>query len=129
MVVYLTFFLDRRQVSIDFRERVNFKPMVRFVKKFEVYGILRTSSRIELFKEILGNILLFVPLAAALYFLWPRRLTNIACALLIFGFTLAIETAQYVFNIGVFDVDDIVLNLIGGLLGLALFNVLNKKIN
>lgn len=70
-------------------------------------------------KNVLGNILLFVPYGLFLSYMlrckkvyWPIVLTLIA--------STTIELVQY--NIGrVFDIDDIILNVFGGIIGYLLF--------
>lgn len=82
----------------------------------------------ELLAEILLNVLLFVPLGALLPFLFPRKLGEgspiragivvgaVACAC-----SLAIELAQWRFNLGLFEFDDVLNNTLGALLGFALY--------
>ena len=53
-----------------------------------------------------------------------RRLHN--AVLLAFGLSLCIETVQLVFKVGSFDVDDLLLNTIGGILGFGLYKLVQK---
>lgn len=76
------------------------------------------------FKNIVGNVLLFVPYGffAALYL----KLKKPYLAIFInFIASLAIESTQFMIG-RVFDVDDILLNVIGGILGYALYRLLVK---
>ena len=41
----------------------------------------------------------------------------------IFGVTVAIEVIQHVLKVGTFDVDDILLNTIGGFIGYLFFKI------
>lgn len=68
------------------------------------------------FQNIVGNIAAFVPLGFFFSLLCckKRLLGTMLCSLLVI---LGIETAQLLFQIGIFDVDDILLNGIGALLG------------
>ena len=63
--------------------------------------------------EILNNIWLFVPLGAILYKLFPKIGIVVVPVLI----SAAIETSQYVFGIGLCELDDIVSNGLGGLIG------------
>lgn len=69
------------------------------------------------FWNVAGNIAWFLPLG----FLLPweiqrlRRLRNLV--LFAFLFSLAAETLQYVFAVGIFDIDDVILNTLGAVLG------------
>ena len=40
-----------------------------------------------------------------------------------FLFSLIIESCQYIFKVGVFDVDDLLLNTIGGLIGYIIYKI------
>jgi len=77
----------------------------------------------------LGNIFLFFPLGFLLRGLF-RRGTWISVALCA-GFSLLMEVLQWVFAIGRSDIDDLLLNTLGGTLGVAvvlLLGALRKKI-
>lgn len=78
------------------------------------------------YKNILGNVLLFLPFGFFVgYFI---KVKNVSVMLLLtFIVSLSIETIQL--SIGrVFDVDDVILNVLGGLIGFILYKVLNKVI-
>lgn len=69
--------------------------------------------------NILGNIVIFVPLGV--YFtLFNRRKT----VLWIFLFSVIVEIIQYVFKIGIGDIDDVILNVLGGVIGIGLYQIL-----
>lgn len=76
------------------------------------------------FKNIIANILVFIPLG---FFVSNKNSKNVFKALIIcLGVILSIELIQLFFKIGFFDVDDIILNFIGALLGI-LINLLVQK--
>ena len=64
-------------------------------------------------EQIINNIWLFVPFGAILYRLWPKGYVVLIPSLL----SLAIEVMQLVLRTGVFELDDIVSNSLGGLIG------------
>lgn len=76
--------------------------------------------------NLFGNVVAFIPLG----FLLPivlgaeRKLTATVIYSLIL--LLAAETAQLVFRVGVFDVDDIILNMLGVFVGYMLYKALLK---
>ena len=78
------------------------------------------------YKNILGNVLLFLPFGFFVgYFIKVKKVS--VMLLLTFIVSLSIETIQL--SIGrVFDVDDVILNVLGGLIGFILYKVLNKAI-
>ena len=78
------------------------------------------------YKNILGNVLLFLPFGFFVgYFIKVKKVS--VMLLLTFIVSLSIETIQL--SIGrVFDGDDVILNVLGGLIGFILYKVLNKVI-
>ena len=78
------------------------------------------------YKNILGNVLLLLPFGFFVgYFIKVKKVS--VMLLLTFIVSLSIETIQL--SIGrVFDVDDVILNVLGGLIGFILYKVLNKAI-
>lgn len=63
-----------------------------------------------------GNILLLVPIGYLAAILFPKT-PKIKQYLLGLGFCLLIETIQSIWQIGIFDIDDVILNFLGVLLG------------
>ena len=65
-----------------------------------------------------GNILWFVPFG----FLMKRIANMTATRIILLGFllSLCIETTQFIFGTGVFEIDDLLLNTFGALLGAVL---------
>ena len=87
--------------------------------------ILRYDIGSRLFlKNVMGNILLFVPygLFVGIYLDLDRF---IPAFMLISLASLAIETTQLVIG-RVFDVDDILLNIVGGLIGFYIYRMLDR---
>jgi glycopeptide antibiotics resistance protein len=70
---------------------------------------------------LLGNIVLFFPLGFLLPSIWPkvRRFTLVFC--ISFIVSLLIELSQFLFTHRVANVDDVILNTLGGLIGLLVF--------
>lgn len=75
------------------------------------------------FSNVFGNIALFIPMG--IYLPLIRRNKKIPVnILLIFAMSLSVEVIQYIFGIGISDIDDIILNCAGGFIGIALFRLL-----
>ncbi|MNN08750.1 VanZ like family protein [compost metagenome] len=75
--------------------------------------------------NIWGNVLMFIP--AGIYVILNNTKKTIGRnLLLIFIISLLIEIVQYIFTLGATDIDDIILNVVGGLIGLVLFKALHK---
>ena len=87
--------------------------------------ILRYEAGSQLFfKNIIGNVVMFIPYGIyTSYYLKLKK--PYVIIILAFLLSLLIETVQY--RIGrVFDIDDILLNVIGGLIGYYLYRGFHK---
>jgi glycopeptide antibiotics resistance protein len=82
-----------------------------------------------LIRNIAGNILLFIPLGLFIPFFF-QKISSVG-KVLIFSFFLSffIESVQYLFALGIFDVDDIIFNIIGAILGFHLFRFTRNHFN
>ncbi|MNP09690.1 VanZ like family protein [compost metagenome] len=75
--------------------------------------------------NIWGNILMFIP--AGIYVTLHNAKKTISHNLLfIVIISLFIEIVQFIFTLGATDIDDIILNMFGGLIGIVIFKALNK---
>lgn len=78
--------------------------------------------------NVAGNVALFLPLGYLLLLLWAnqphpvRRVATAAVAL-----SAAIETAQYIFALGYTDIDDVLYNTLGAVLGAWLAQAIPMK--
>ncbi len=126
IVFYITFLARRRNGDINYRDLADFK----IFNKFKVFGhweSLAEAEKVSYAQDIFGNVLLFLPFVPALYFLTKKyySLKNALCWIV--GTSAAIEINQYLFNRGVFDLDDIVLNTLGGLLGFWCYAMVRNR--
>lgn len=80
------------------------------------------------FKNVIGNMIMFVPFGFFVsYFLKLDKISTISVLTLLTSIT--IEETQLLIG-RVFDVDDLILNLIGGIIGFVLYNIIhNLRIN
>ena len=100
----------------------NFIPF-RFLA--ETYDEVFVKRNLNYFLVIfLGNIVMFMPLGFFVPLLW--KISNRFVILLGFSFSLLIETSQLFLNRQT-DVDDLMLNTVGVILGLLLYKLLNRK--
>ncbi len=103
-----------KEVILEGLESANFVPF----KTIRMY--IRYYGRLNSFENLFGNILVFVPFG----YLLPRasaKLKNASAAFLaVFAVVAAIEVFQLFSAFGAFDVDDFILNCIGGMAGYAM---------
>lgn len=100
---------------------VHFDPEYNFIPfKTIIPYLIGYPNWIVARNNLLGNIVTFMPLGFLAPFLYARFTWKHALAA---GFvlSLAIEILQIVLHAGTFDVDDILLNMLGTLLGYSVF--------
>lgn len=104
-------FQDNNNISSN--NLIPFKEMFRY----------NIGSRL-FFKNVLGNIIMFLPYGFfTSYFLKEKKLLPILILTTITSLT--IETTQLMIG-RVFDIDDILLNIVGGVLGYYLYSLMLK---
>lgn len=77
-------------------------------------------------QNTIGNILIFIPLGFFFILLFRKCGTILKVAMAGFTVTAAIEVTQFFLQIGQFDVDDILLNTMGTIVGAIIFKASNK---
>lgn len=107
----------------------NQRTLVRSINLIPFHSIMEYTSgkTISLkefaFSNVVGNILIFVPLGLYLPLLKKdKRLKN--NLLIIFIVSLFVEVIQGILGIGASDIDDIILNCLGGLVGILGYKLL-----
>lgn len=94
---------------------VPFLEIKRFWLNREVIG------NFAVFINLAGNVLAFVPFGFFLPMLNRHTRGLFRMGLFTFEFSLLVETIQLVSKVGSFDVDDLILNTLGGILGYLIF--------
>lgn len=109
-------------LSLNFKNwnsgNINLIPLTNTIADLKTIFIDKNYTNLNL---LLGNIFLLVPLL----YLYPRNIKNnnffkttLACFLTSF----LLETFQFIFGVGQFDIDDIILNTMGPVIFYPLFN-------
>ena len=115
LLVYFLFFSEHygRNIVSD-QYRYNLTPFKEVKRYIEYRNQIGSEGFIV---NIFGNILAFAPFGLVLPIISPenRKLLNIV--LLSFEFSLTVELLQLIFKVGIFDVDDLIMNTLGGLIG------------
>lgn len=124
-LIFLLYFLifsdwyGRTGVSSEYRYNlVLFKEINRFIEYREELGAF------AVFTNLFGNILIFLPFGFFISMASKSRgffMTLFAS----FGLSLCVEVFQLITRVGCFDVDDLLLNTIGGVAGYILFSMCN----
>ena len=77
--------------------------------------------------NLVGNVVMFVPLGLLPPAVWRSMRRFWLCLVSSIGVILVVELTQLVTRLGAFDVDDIILNLLGAVLGYALWWLFCRK--
>lgn len=98
---------------------VLFQEIRRFWEYRDTVGTFASMS------NLLGNVLIFVPFG----FFFPmgsKRRSFFRTVRLSFGISLAIELFQLISKVGCFDVDDLLLNTLGGIAGYVFYVICTR---
>ncbi len=119
---YIVFFAPRRRL-IHYNYEIYFFPLKNTINtyltlpndKYEIYNF---------YINLFGNVLLFIPLSFILITVF--KVEKLKYVILI-GILLSvfIEFMQYAFQIGLADIDDVILNSMGTIVGYSLFKLFN----
>jgi len=125
-LMYFLFFSDlfgRTVVYEDYRYNLEpFKEIRRFCTT------VKEKDYIMFLINIVGNVALFIPFGYLFSTLNEKRfrkrvLSFIFACFWTVVFCLAVETCQLVSKVGVFDIDDIILNVSGSVIGITAYLV------
>ena len=97
---------------------VLFREIKRFWNYRRQLGIFATAT------HLLGNVLIFLPFGFFMAMASKYR-SFLSTLVYSFALSLTVEISQLFMKVGCFDVDDLLLNTIGGMLGFITFAVCN----
>lgn len=99
---------------------VPFKTITTYIKNYNHYNFKTW------FDNLFGNILLMIPLGFILPYFF-KKLKNTTKIILTIVFIISIlEITQFGLHLGSFDIDDIILNTLGGITGIFIFRIIKK---
>ena len=122
VLCYFLFIADR--MGRTFSERVyhyNLMPL-KEIGRFWTYR--QTLGVWSVLMNLIGNVVAFIPFGLFLPRLFPACRRFILTVVLAFEFSLCVEILQLVWKVGSFDVDDLLLNTLGGILGFLVYRIL-----
>jgi len=86
-----------------------------------IFGyIFGKADFIYIFSNIVGNIIIFIPLGCIVYYYFYRKIKVSICIFISILFVILIEYLQKKYIVGSFDIDDILLNSLGVYLGIKI---------
>ena len=97
---------------------VLFREIKRFWNYRRQLGIFATAT------NLLGNVLIFLPFGFFMAMASKYR-SFLSTLVYSFALSLTVEISQLFMKVGCFDVDDLLLNTIGGMIGFLAFSICN----
>jgi len=122
-LIYFLFFSDLLGRKIIYDEyRYNIKPF-REIERYFNYA--KDGGWLPFLVNVVGNIIMFAPFGYLFTALMEKKQTTVITGfidtfLITLVLCLLVELCQLLSKVGVFDVDDIILNVFGSLLGFVL---------
>ncbi len=99
---------------------IPFSTISNFLSKDRIRHVFTVTN-------LLGNIVLFIPLG--MYFmLFSKDKKTKKSVLWICLISTTVELIQYAFKLGVGDIDDVILNTLGGYLGIVIYQILLSRL-
>ncbi len=124
-LVYFLFFSEQMGRVPGDSYRYSLVPL-KEISRYLVYR--REIGTFHVMLNLLGNILCFVPFGFVLPVISRQQRKFWRIAFLSFLSSLLVELIQLVSKVGSCDVDDIILNTLGGMIGYLLFWIFHRLI-
>lgn len=124
ILIYFLFFAEGFRETSEGIYRYSFRPfheIMRYIKYWRTIGLARV------FINLAGNVIAFMPFGFFLPHLSKRKLSFWTVTLFSLEFSFAVEVLQLFLKVGCCDVDDLMLNTLGGMLGYACFVIGNGQ--
>lgn len=97
---------------------VPFQEIKRFIVYWKTIGVYYSLINLA------GNVVAFMPFGALIRWVVNQKTHWYQAVGYTFAFSLCVELLQLVARVGVFDVDDLILNTLGGLFGFWIYYIL-----
>lgn len=94
---------------------------INIVPLIETFKLADAKSLVDFIYNLYGNIMWFVPMGFFIPALSKKHLKFFDVVVIGALISISIETMQFVLNTGVTDIDDVIFNTIGAMVGYLLF--------
>lgn len=122
LMIYFLFFAESMGRTLTEQEyHYNLHPFREIHRYLAYYRIIGISA---VFMNLAGNILAFLPFGLFFPFLSCKSRSLWKVTLISFEVSLLVELIQLVARVGCCDVDDMILNTLGGMLGYLCFKII-----
>lgn len=123
-LTYFLFFAESTGRTFESRSYHYNLELFKEIRRFIVYRHTLGTRAVVL--NLLGNIVAFLPFGFFLPVMYPKCRSFLYTVFFSFEFSLLVETIQLVSKVGSFDVDDLLLNTVGGAIGCLIFFWMNR---
>lgn len=121
LLAYLLFFSSAYGRTMEMGYRYNLEPFLEIKRAIEHVDMVGYRYVIT---NIAGNIVAFMPFGFLLPLITEHKMHTGKVLVFSFLLTLCAESLQLVSRTGAFDVDDLILNTLGGVLGYWCYKIL-----
>lgn len=132
LIIYILFVFNYRVIvsaynTIDtrklfFKGKSNFIPFAT-VFQYGVGVFYNTVKTLHVVRNTIGNLLLFIPMGLFLPCIFKKYDKTNYFIITILIIRILFEIMQVLFRVGVFDVDDILLSLLGAMIGYKVYHL------
>lgn len=91
------------------------------------YSFIAARSSSERYRSVIANILLFIPIGLTLPFLFRLRRPILTTILFSLVLSTSIELIQFLFGLGLCEVDDVIFNTLGAAFGTVSYILTHYK--
>lgn len=124
LLIYFLFFAE--SYGRGYEERSYSYNLVPFLEMKRFWTYRKQLGFLAVFTNLAGNVIGFVPFGAILPILYRNARNMFKITFLAFECSLLVECTQLIFRVGSFDVDDLILNTLGGFLGYLIYLICDK---
>lgn len=118
VLVYFLFFAENMGRGTVRDYSLNLVPLHE-IRRFIVNR--HTLGNYAVWVNIAGNVAAFIPFGLFIIPVMGRGIGFLEAAILTFDISLCVEIIQLITKVGSFDVDDLILNTVGGLIGAGVY--------
>ena len=122
-LIYFLFFAE--STGRTFEGRTYHYNLVLFIVIGRFWHHRKTLGVLPVMLNLVGNVVAFLPLGFFLPIMYQKCRSFSYTVFFCFEFSLIVETIQLISKVGSFDVDDLLLNTMGGAIGYLCFITLN----
>ncbi len=124
-----TFYFHEGHIGVmgyGYEEVIDKLNLIPFNKITETQNVISRGIWSYFIVEVLGNIGMFIPIGFALPMLWKRYEKLWVTALTCLAASLFIELVQLITPLRATDVDDLIMNTLGGIIGYLIYLLIRR---